>query len=349
MTVSSQLMLECMAHGNPVYLPSKFWEYHNDRNRQQLETEGFENLKRTLARNYFTWLIGREDAQFKFLVRNTPLHAWPGLLAGALAYVPGTDLPRRAFASQSLFTRMLWKFAESRDGEGLLKRLAEPAEGNPLPFRMGGKLISQDLANSVLEYSAMREHFRPAQGTRPVICELGAGYGRDAYVFVQAVPGCRYVVVDIPPALEVSQRYLTAVLPDRKVFGFRCFERFEDVREEFEAADIAFLLPHQAAMLPSKSVDLFVNISSLHEMTRDQIQAYVDLIDRLTRGWFYSKQWWVSHNNSDGVVIRQDEYPIPAHWRQLYLREAPVQTYFFEAMYEVGSAAGGAHAAPDSQ
>jgi putative sugar O-methyltransferase len=228
---------------------------------------------------------------------------------------------------------VLFRSAERRDRERLIRRLEEPEAGNPFPFFLGGRLILQDLASSVLEYCAVREHFRPAPGERPVICELGAGYGRNAFVFSRALPGCRYVIVDIPPALEVSQWYLSAVLPDRKVFGFRCFDRFEEVEEEFEAADLAFLQPHQAEMLRPKSVDLFVNISSLHEMTRPQIQAYFRMIDRLTRGWFYSKQWWESRNDHDGLVVRYDEYPVPAHWRKLYLRAAPVQTYFFEAMY----------------
>jgi hypothetical protein len=88
-------------------------------------------------------------------------------------------------------------------------------------------------------------------------------------------------------------------------------------------------------MLPAKSVDLFINISSLHEMKIDQIHAYFKLIDRLTHGFFYSKQWWVSHNPADEITITPKEYPVPHNWKQLYLRAANVQTYFFEAMYAI--------------
>ena len=326
-------MLECMARGNPVYLPSKFWERYNAKNQQELDSQGFENLKRTVATNYFTWVVDRTHEQFRFLRRHTRLRDWPAILWGAGRADPGVALPPARQRQLAVLVRMLWKFAERRDPDRLLARLAEPEVGNPFPIRLGARLISQDLANAVLEYGAIREHFRPGAGERPVICELGAGYGRNAYVFAHAVPQAKYVIVDIPPALHVAERYLSEVLPGRRVFGFRCFEDFESVREEFESADLAFLLPHQAELLPAKSVDLFVNISSLHEMTMEQIGAYFGLVDRTTRGFFYTKQWYVSENPDDGIRVRHTDYPVPGRWRQLFHRPAPVQRSFFEAMY----------------
>ena len=198
-------------------------------------------------------------------------------------------------------------------------------------------MISQDLANSILEYYSIREHFDVTANDKVTICELGAGYGRNAYVFLKALPKCKYIIIDIPPALFISQHYLSSVFRDRKIFSFRPFERFSDVEKEFNDADIVFLLPHQAEMLPEKSVDLFINISSLHEMKIEQINAYFNLIDKLTRGLFYSKQWWVSRNPVDGITVTPKDYPIPQNWTQLYLREAKVQTYFFEAMYSLNS------------
>jgi len=45
---------------------------------------------------------------------------------------------------------------------------------------------------------------------------------------------------------------------------------------------------------------------------------------------FFQPRDGVSH-----IVIRRNDYPIPAHWRALFDRRAPVQTSFFEAMYAV--------------
>ncbi len=335
MTEILRAMFDCLSKGNPIYTPSKFWEALNKKNLKQLEVEGLNNFKQTIAQNYFTWVIGRRDTQFRFLVRNTNLLAWPAVLRGLFTYDPMSSLSRKQQNELGIFTRMLWKFTQQIDSERLLEHIDEPIEGNPFRILLNGRLISQDLANSVLEYYSIRECFTAPANEKITICELGAGYGRNAYVFMKAVSNCKYIVIDIPPALYVSQHYLTSVFCNKNVFTFRPFDRFSNVEKEFNAADIAFLLPHQAEMLSEKIVDLFINISSLHEMKIEQINAYFKLIEKLTRGFFYTKQWWVSHNPTDGITITSKDYPIPTNWKQLYLRKAKVQTHFFEAMYEL--------------
>jgi hypothetical protein len=118
------------------------------------------------------------------------------------------------------------------------------------------------------------------------------------------------------------------------VFQFRPFSRYEQVRDEIEHSDLIFLLPHQLELLPDATADLFLNISSLHEMRAEQIAYYLRQIARLTAGWFYMKQWKESRNAYDGIVVREHDYPIPAAWRRLYHRECRVHTRFFEALYE---------------
>ncbi len=330
-------MFDCLAAGPAIYQPSKFWEEHNARNIAHLEGDGFANFKRTVSRNYFTWVVRRSDPQFRFLSAQTPWIEWLAMLPGAVfQYDPTLDVNRRQQIVVQMLTRMLWRYAERHDPEKLLDGLAEPAEGNPFQIRSGGKLISQDVANSVLEYYSVREQFKTPSTERITICELGAGSGRDAFVFCKAFPRCRYIIVDIPPALYISQRYLSDLFPDKKVFRFRPFDAFEAVRAEFEAADLVFLLPHQTDLLPPKIVDLFLNISSLHEMTLEQIRHYLGVIDRLTRGYFYSKQWQESINAADKLKVRTEDYPIPGHWQTLYQRQAQVHVQFFEAMYRTG-------------
>ncbi len=93
-------------------------------------------------------------------------------------------------------------------------------------------------------------------------------------------------------------------------------------------------MAHQIEYLPNKSFDYTINISSLHEMTRLQIKKYIKQIDRVTKGYFYQKQWRKSRV-SDNNYIREDEYPIPKKWKTIYHRRHPVQEWFFEALYQV--------------
>jgi putative sugar O-methyltransferase len=330
-------MFDCFYKGDQVYLPSKFWEFHNDRNIRQLEAEGIDNIKQTVATNYFTWLVGISDKQFRYLLGNTQILSWPSILFGRPAYASSANISLKQRIQLAIFTRMLWRAVERIDVEGLLNLISEPRQGNPFEIYLDGKLISQDLANSALEYYSIRENFNASKTEKITFCELGAGYGRNAHVFLTTFPKGKYIVIDIPPALYVAQEYLSSVFPDKKIFTFRCFTQFKEIEQEFHNADIVFLLPHQARMLPEKCIDLFINISSLHEMKMQQIKEYFNLIDKLTKGYFYSKQWFIGKNAVDGIVIKKNDYPVPSNWQELYSRPAKVQVYFFEAMYRITS------------
>jgi putative sugar O-methyltransferase len=337
-------MFDCLAKNDPVFQPGKLWESLNETNIKQLESEGIENLKQTVATNYFTWVRSKRiSVQFLYLVgvqylylalKTYPWH-WPSILKGVTSVPQSNRFSRTQQIELAFLARMLWRFIQRYDQENLLQKLSEPEFGNPFRIYMDGKLISQDLGNSILEYYSIREQFKIKPDEKATVCELGGGYGRNAYVILQALPKVKYVMIDIPPALHVSQAYLSSVFGDRKIFHFRDFQSFKDIEAEYNSADIVFLLPHQARLVPQKSVDLFINISSLQEMTYDQVNEYFKLIHSLTKGYFYTKQWSISKNPSDRVILRKKDYPVPATWHQHFSRMAKVQVSFFEAMYSI--------------
>src|SRR4051812_47362268 len=58
-------MLAEIAESSELYRPSRFWDDLNQINQAMLDELGLENLKRTLAQNYFNWLItSRKDPQY---------------------------------------------------------------------------------------------------------------------------------------------------------------------------------------------------------------------------------------------------------------------------------------------
>jgi putative sugar O-methyltransferase len=302
--------------------------------RKEILPSKYENFKRTVARNYFTWIVNPLNKQIRFLMSEAGLFNSIGMFFRALRSPRHEFLKKKHTVYYNLLTNLLWTYVEKNDTEGLLAKLIEPAEGNPLEVQRNGRLISQDLANSVLEYKAI---LHPKLDRREVrtILELGPGYGRTAYVFLALQPGCRYILVDIPPALYVAQRYLASVFPDRRIFSFRPFDDFEQVKSDFEDASIIFLTPNQMGLLPDKSIDLFLNISSLHEMRLDQIRYYFTEIERLTRRYFYFKQWKETTVPFENETIREADYPVGEGWTLIYRQQCAVQHKFFEALYEL--------------
>ena len=330
-----QQMFRCLDSGPSVYLPSKFWQQLNEDNITQLESAGLKNLKRTLAQNYFTWVVGMRSPLFRHLASLTSWKDWLAVLGGLPSYSHKNGLGLRRFYEFHVFSRMIWLLAERLDTQRLLRQIQEPDFGSPFPLMFRDRLISQDLANSMMELYSITEGSALSADDRFTVCELGAGYGRNAYVFMHVFPKCKYIIVDIPPALFVSQEYLAKVLPDKIIMRFRPFSSFSEVNKEFMEADIAFLLPHQAEQLANKSIDFFVNISSLHEMTMAQIDAYFALIHRVTRGRFYTKQWKTFENTRDGITIKESDYPYRQTWSRLYTRTPPSHPLFFESLFQV--------------
>jgi putative sugar O-methyltransferase len=323
----NEAMLAEMANAPEVVQPSSFWAELNRRHSERLAATGIAHFKRTLAKDYFTWMrVLPWDSQIRFLVAHLPLSATLRAAAGAFAPLRHDHIPVAEGLALNFLTRLLWAYA-SRQMPRELDGLAEPPVGNPPRILDAGKLISQDLANSVLEYRS----FAPvAKGT---ICELGGGYGRTAFATASLAPVRRYIMVDIPPALAVAQEYLGAVFPDRRHFTFRGWNGFDEICDEIEAADFAYLLPHQLSLLPDDYVDLFVNISSLHEMRFDQIAHYLAEIRRVVRpgGHFYLKAWKVSTNPIEKIVVRESDYQL-GDWDVAYRRTPAVQTRFFETL-----------------
>jgi putative sugar O-methyltransferase len=332
-----------MQQAPEIVQPSDFWRLLNDRNTQQIDDEGFARFKRTVNQNYFSWIPHTlRDDQLRAMAKSWLRHPQPAVIAARLGDVStleaGADRVNpfagaRARRLHGLFLALLWEHVRRIDRLDILLRLEEPELGDPVVATHRGRRISQDLCNSVHElYSATAALPGNAPGPGGVL-ELGGGYGRVAWVFLEQFPQTRYILCDIPPALAIAQEYLTTLLPQRRAFRFRHFDDHAEVADELAAAQIAFLTPNQLELLEPLGVSLFVNISSLHEMRPDQIAHYLREADRHTDGFFYSKQWDTWHNPDDDVVVDRASYPIPATWRTVYERTHPIQQAFFHALY----------------
>lgn len=319
----------------PIYQASRFWEQLGSENERTLTASSYETFKRTVNSNYFQFMV-RSWRHPYFL------HAF-GMIKRAELFrilarsrIRGAPLPLWAAFIHKLYVCMLHELLSRADPLRLLDRLAEPDEGTPIDIRYEGRRISQDLLSSLSEFYALEDACGLTKRRGWRVAEIGAGYGRLGYVLHSALEeGLQYCIVDIPPALCVSQRYLSAVFPGKKIFRCRDFNEFSEVEAEFKAADVCFLLPRQLELLPDSYFDVFVAISNLPEMRREQIDMYFRQIDRLCRGHFFSKQYWDYYNPIDHYTMRFLDYPAPASWELVRLRPVWDKPNFFEAIYKV--------------
>lgn len=335
-----------------VYAPSKFWERLNDVNLEWLHRHGFERFKQTVNNNYFNWIINPWSRLFRDAVRALRMRGGKllatmaearrlQLVNGSVCLMTAPERPLKPMGWwQSLFYRsyllMLDAIADHECAPWPeLSGLSEPLLGAPLHVLREGRVITQDLSNSRIELSVIRKALDPLGLCRAGhVAELGAGYGRLVYLMFKTGFGSTCTIIDIPPALYISQRYLTGIFPEEKVFRYRDFGAYEEVRGEFETSRLRFLMPHQLEMIPDKSIDLFVNVSSLQEMTREQIGHYYGIIGKKAR-FFYTKQWSSWRNPVDGIVTSLADYPAPPGWKTLFLGTPVTNRAFFEAVYAI--------------
>ena len=331
-------MVDELRRSPQIYHPSQFWQQLNSAHLQQLNTAGLDNFKRSINSKYFSWgTLGIIRHQLQPVISALMVGNFSPLQSQFKNYhLPELNRVRNFNFLSALIYRIyvaaLADYIRPQDKLRLLDRLKEPIVGNPFIIRYRNRSISQDLCNSIHEFYSATSQIDLDRAIH--LADLGAGYGRFGYVFLKALPQSSYCIIDIPPALFISQEYLARVFPQEQIFKFKPFRKFYQVKKEFEAARIKFLLPHQIELLPPKYFNLFINISSLHEMTKLQISHYLQQIDRLCRGYFYFKQWRQSRV-PDNSFIRENDYPIPKRWTTVFHHRHPIQAMFFEALYRI--------------
>ncbi len=162
-------------------LPSKYWEYLNKTIEDKINLYGFENFKRTYAAHYFTFYLSPFSDQINNLSSDLPLTVKIKLLSKI--FKKHSILGWKKSLSYNMLTRMLWEYVKRQEPD-LTEKLEEPLVGNPPRVYDHGKLISEDLANSILEYRSITRGLQgQSQVDNLVISELGGDMGEQLMYF----------------------------------------------------------------------------------------------------------------------------------------------------------------------
>jgi len=137
--------------------------------------------------------------------------------------------------------------------------------GNPVFVTVKQLRIDLDYAFSVQEILFCEDVLKSIKS----ICEIGAGFGRTCHAVLRNFPHIsKYMIIDIPSCLELSQRYL------KEVLDFNEFQKVQFI-ENKNASEI-------------EVAELFINIDSFAEMDADVTKNYMSLIND-KGNYFYSR------------------------------------------------------------
>ena len=329
-----------LAADDPIFLPSAFWNGLNAKNQRMLEAEGLANFKRTVSQNYFNWFIADyQHPLFRHAYRQWQRH--PNLLpfltrmpeAQRLRLTTNDDRVDVGFWKRQQYRAyvcFIWTIMMQQDRRNFRAKVVEPEVGNPFRVTAGRRLLTQDLANSIIECNVIADLVDGIAAPR--VAELGAGYGRVAHVYANTLPG-QYFIFDIPPALAVAQWYLEQTLGPDRVFGFRHFDRLEEVQPAIDRASVVLLTSNQMRKFPANYFNVSLSISTLPEMRLDQANTYLSEFQRLSRGHIFLKQWRDWKNPDDGTYLTPDSYRFGPEWHLVLDRTDPVIPDFFNRVF----------------
>jgi hypothetical protein len=208
--------------------------------------------------------------------------------------------------------------------DGDLKEVSAPMIGDPFGCCIGGHLITR---------LAFRHHYHAIlcknlliEYNKPVIAEIGGGYGGLAYYLINSLKekSFTYINFDLPEILPIISYYLMNAFPNKRIFLFG-----EDSTERLSLKTInsydMILLPNfEIPKLEEKTVDLFVNFHSLSEMDFPTVQEYISVITKACKRYFF-------HENSNYRMLKSGGHiEIPAD-------QFSISNEVFKRIYKVRS------------
>jgi len=151
-------------------------------------------------------------------------------------------------------------YVMSIDKKGLLNRLEEDGAFGANLFEVGGKRVSRDLLDSIMEIYFLEKHLGLSRLSPINILDIGAGYGRLAHRLTSAIPCInRYYCTD---AVAVSSFICEYYL------HYRGIDHIAKMIPLYEIKNF----------LANNEIDLAINIHSFSECTLDAIHWWLDIL-----------------------------------------------------------------------
>lgn len=198
-------------------------------------------------------------------------------------------------------------------------QLTYPLTGNTAGLYYNGQVIPID---------AIRYHYYSSQVLsllrdvkNPVICEIGAGLGGQAYKVVSnADHHITYIVMDIPEVLVLSSYFLMASLPNKK---FLLYGEAPLECGKLGDYDVIMMPNYMLPQLEDGTVDLFYNAASFSEMDNTTVEEYIQQIGRICRKYLlhvnHNQQFTWEHQGRAGANLPSTSVkPDPRLFKRLY-------------------------------
>lgn len=199
-----------------------------------------------------------------------------------------------------------WQLFESQGRD--LSALTLSRFGNQCGALVNGIFVSTDSVASDVDARLLAGVI---SGRRPILGELGGGFGRLSCFLARQVPEFHYVGLDLPECLACASFYLMQAFPQRRFLLYGEHDITSDALHEY---DFLLLPSSQIYSLGSSTVDLFINENSLGLMTPAACSSFVREICRIAKTFWHRNHEARRNRFADGTTsLINGEYPIDRH------------------------------------
>lgn len=283
-----------------VYLPSSLWQ-------KQLD-EAYDNLNAGL----------REDNLDKFHFFLANFGAWKiytGVESSTFVRDNMKSYFRRLYLKYIFLNQLkIWQWFYN--GRKDISQLSYPVFGNQVGAYINGSFVGlgsffNEIYGSIL--ASLIAHIK-----RPVIGELGGGYGKLAYFTLRNSNNYTYINFDLPEAVCLAAYYLIQAFPNKKALLYGEEKYSSDVHKDY---DLILMPCWEMENIGKNTVDLFINKNSLGEMTKKAVKNYVHYICSSSQYFFHMNHEIfpnIYQDNERGLLGY--EYPVPSDKFKLLFR-----------------------------
>ena len=294
-------MKEDQKHVSDLYLPSPQWQRH-------------------LENDYSSLSVGQKTKdldQFHFFLANFGTwKTYHGVESTTVIRDNMKSLIRRRYMKNLMFFQKLQDWKWIYNDRKPISCLSYPTHGNQAGAYIDNNFVGVGSFFNEIYGSILSGLLRDKE--RPVVADLGAGYGKLAYFILRDISNSCFIDFDLPETLCLAAYYLMKSWPNKKALLYGEKGYSTSVHEQY---DLIFMPSYEICKIGRKSVDLFVNKNSLGEMTKEAVINYVDHITKATKYFFHMNHDIYPIVYADNSVgLRGYEYPVPMDKFKLMFR-----------------------------
>ena len=327
--------LDLFIKSNSYEWSSKFWRRLVINHLKVISLKSFQKSQDDLGKEYFTFTHFNES-----IVKN----------ACQLIEKNTVDLKVNIFKKQKNFSYeesinhnvLLYLLYENIKNKAVFKNFEKisPKKKNLIQdkptLNINNEEISQDDLNSLFEYEKISYLLEKVENKKNNFLEIGSGSGRTTQTILAVRDNIKYMVADIPPAINISFNNIKSLFPEKKIsFAFEAKNQ-KDLLEIFEKNDVTYIFPHQIEMLPKKLFDVSIAIDCLHEMEEKIVKRYISNFENVSSS-FYFKVWENaglpnSFYKSYSIHNKKD-YFIEEEWKEIFKERCIFPSNYYQLGY----------------